>query len=158
MELQGVQDVIKCRAFPLTLGGFTRGWYRQLKPRSISSFKDLTRSFVTQFLGGRDHKKPATHLLTVRQKSDESLRNYVVRFNSEALKVEGYSDDIALTAVMAGLKDEKFLWSLGKKKPATYTELLFRAQNYMSAGELLNARRTSDEGGRSKRSENKKRD
>ena len=66
MELQGVQDAIKCRAFPLTLGGSARAWYRQLKPRSISSFKDLTRSFVTQFLGGRDHKKPATHLLTVR--------------------------------------------------------------------------------------------
>ena len=68
MELQGVRDAIKCRAFPFTLGGPARGWYRQLKPRSISSFKDLTRFFVTQFLGGRDHKKPATHLLTIRQK------------------------------------------------------------------------------------------
>ena len=70
----------------------------------------------------------------------------MVRFNNEALKVEGYSDDIALTAMMAGLKDEKFLWSLGKKTPIKYTELLSRAQKYMSAGELLSARSAPEEG------------
>ena len=79
-------------------------------------------------------------------------------FNNEALKVEGYSDDITLTDMMAGLKDEKFLWSLGKKTPVTYTELLARAQKYMSAGELLSARKAPDEGGISKQSEHKKRD
>lgn len=36
-----------------------------------------------------------------------------------------------------GLRDEQFLWSLGKKAATTYVELLSRAQKYISVGKLL---------------------
>lgn len=54
MELHGVPDAIRCRAFSFSLVGPTKDWFQKLKRRLISSFKELTRAFITQFLGGRD--------------------------------------------------------------------------------------------------------
>lgn len=63
---------------------------------------------MAQFLGVRQHKKLSTHLLLVSQHKDESLRDYVVRFNIEAIQVEGYSDGVVLMAMIVGLKHGKF--------------------------------------------------
>lgn len=67
---------------------------------------------MAQFIRAKQQKKPSTHLLLVTQRADESLVDYAVRFNAEAIQVEGYSDRVALTTIMAGLKLGKFLWSL----------------------------------------------
>lgn len=74
---------------------------------------------MAQFIRAKQQKKPSTHLLSITQRADESLKDYVVHFNADAVQVEGYSDGVALIAIMAGLKLEKFLWSL-KKKPTSY--------------------------------------
>ena len=42
MHLQGVADEIMCRAFPTTLKGAARIWFRHLMPGSISTFKELS--------------------------------------------------------------------------------------------------------------------
>lgn len=84
-------------------------WIRfdhELKGRSIATFQELVRAFIVQFLEGRDHIKPPTYLLTIQQGRNETLREYVARFNSEALQIEGYID--GLRAIVAGLGNEKF--------------------------------------------------
>lgn len=57
----------RCRAFFFTLTGTTKEWYRKLKRRSISLFKELARAFVTQFLGGKDQRKLTTYFLTIKR-------------------------------------------------------------------------------------------
>ena len=42
MHFQGVANEIMCRAFPTTLKGLTRIWFRRLMPNSISTFKELS--------------------------------------------------------------------------------------------------------------------
>lgn len=39
--LQPVNDAIKCRAFPQTLGGMAHRWYSCLQPSSSGSFRNL---------------------------------------------------------------------------------------------------------------------
>ena len=92
-----------CSTFSLTLTGAARKWYRKLKLGSISSFTQLSQMFISQFLGVRDHQLPPTHLLSVKKGNDESLKDYIVHFNKEVVRVENCTDAVALTAIMADL-------------------------------------------------------
>ena len=77
MELHGYQDPVRCRAFSITLKGLALAWFNRLPPSSISSFRELSITFVSHFIGGRTYRKPSYHLLTIKQSSQESLRSYV---------------------------------------------------------------------------------
>ena len=92
MQLHNIPDEVMCRAFPTTLKGSARQWFANLPPASIATFGELSRSFVSHFIGGRRHQKPATHLLSIKQGSSESLRSYLTRFNEEVLQVEEPND------------------------------------------------------------------
>ncbi|MGV8048527.1 hypothetical protein PJP07_30465, partial [Mycobacterium kansasii] len=61
-------DAIMCRAFSLTLADVARLWFKQLKPRSISSFAELSDGFFTNFLGGKKKLKPTAHLNNIVQR------------------------------------------------------------------------------------------
>ena len=52
MHLQGVLDEIMCRAFPTTLKGPARIWFSKILPKSVSSFEELSKLFVNNFIGG----------------------------------------------------------------------------------------------------------
>ena len=69
MELHGYQDLIRCRAFAITLKGPVLAWFNRLPPLSISSFKELSIAFVSHFIGARTYKKPIYHLLTIKKSS-----------------------------------------------------------------------------------------
>ncbi|XP_058075807.1 uncharacterized protein LOC131224301 [Magnolia sinica] len=70
-------------------------------------------------LVGKKSRKPSTHLLTLRQRSGESLKDYISRFNEEALQVDDYSNKMTLSAMINGLKEGRFLFSIGKNPPST---------------------------------------
>ena len=55
MYLQGVPDEIMCRAFPTTLKGPARVWFSKIPPNSVSSFEELSKLFVNNFIGGQRH-------------------------------------------------------------------------------------------------------
>ena len=67
IKLHGYQDPVRCRAFTITLKGPALAWFNKLPPSSVSSFKELSISFVSHFIGARTYKKPGYHLLTIKQ-------------------------------------------------------------------------------------------
>ena len=77
MELHGYQDPVRCRAFAITLKGPTLAWFNRLPPSSVSSFRELSITFVSHFIGARTFKKPGYHLLTIKQSLQESPRSEV---------------------------------------------------------------------------------
>ncbi|XP_058099899.1 uncharacterized protein LOC131244282 [Magnolia sinica] len=141
MQVQSTIDAMMCRAFSITLSGSARSWYRQLKTKSISSFSELNRMFLTQFISGKKSQKLTTHLFTLKQGNKEPLKDYIVRFNEEALLVEDYDDKMTLSAMFSGLTEGKFTFSIGKNPPTTLAELINRAQKYTNAEEFSNSRR-----------------
>ena len=54
MHLQGVPNEIMCRAFPTTLKGPARIWFSKILPNSVSSFKELSKLFFNNFIGGTE--------------------------------------------------------------------------------------------------------
>ncbi|XP_058106283.1 uncharacterized protein LOC131249490 [Magnolia sinica] len=141
MQIQTATDAMMCRGFSITLTGSAWCWYHQLKPNSIGSFVELSRSFLTQFISGKKSRKPNTHLFTIKQELKESLKDYIARFNEKALQVEGYDDKMMLSAMFSGLKEKKFAFSIGKNPPKTLAELITKAQKYTNDNEFSNARK-----------------
>jgi hypothetical protein len=81
LDLHGTPDEVACRAFPLTLSGNARDWFRKLPSNSVDQFKELSKTFLTKFLAFRTRKKPSGYLLRLHQKSNESLKEFMARFN-----------------------------------------------------------------------------
>ena len=52
MHLQGVSNEIMCRAFPTTLKGPAQVWFSKIPPNSVSSFEELSKLFVNNFIRG----------------------------------------------------------------------------------------------------------
>ena len=65
MHLQRVLDEIMCRAFPTTLKGPARVWFSKIPPNSVSSFEELSKLFVNNFIRGQRHKRSSFSLLTI---------------------------------------------------------------------------------------------
>jgi hypothetical protein len=130
MCLQGVLDEIMCRAFPTTLKGSARIWFKKLTPGFVRSFAQLNRSFFNHFIGGQQYGQPTTHLLNVRQKEGETLRSYLTRFNKETLLVDEADDKVILTAFISGLQSRDFLFSVYKDLPTSMAKMMYEAQRY----------------------------
>ncbi|XP_042944808.1 uncharacterized protein LOC122278688 [Carya illinoinensis] len=103
ITLHSFPGEIACWSFPLTLKGKTRGWFGTLKPKSIDSFKELAKQFLTQFMPSRRRRGPATYLLPVKQKEDENLKAYLARFNKERLTTNDQDKKITLAALLGGV-------------------------------------------------------
>ena len=81
MALATNSNELLCLAFPSTLKGPAAQWFHALKPRSVGDFKELSRQFISQFVGMLDRPKPETQLLTVWQRKGESLKDFINQFN-----------------------------------------------------------------------------
>ena len=66
MELHGYQDTVQCRTFAITLKGPALSWFNKLPPSSVSSFRELSIAFVSNFIGARTYRKPSYHLLSIK--------------------------------------------------------------------------------------------
>lgn len=76
--------------------------------------------------------------MLVKQGNDESLKNYIDRFNKDAVRMENYTNIVVLIVIMVGLCLERFHYLLTNNTPRTCTKLLLGAQNYSNVDELTN--------------------
>ena len=116
MHLQGVPDEIMCRAFPTTLKGPTRVWFRKIPPNTVSSFENLSKLFVNNFIGEQRHKRSSSSLLTIEQEENESLHSFITRFNREALTMDKVDDKLLLAAFHNRVNSDLFIHKLYEKE------------------------------------------
>ena len=147
LGLQQPPDEILCRSFPTTLKGAAREWFTKLPASSIDSFEQLSNAFLRHFIGGQRPKRPADHLLTIRQGEKETLRSYIKHFTRETLEVDEADDKVQLTTFKAGLRSRDLVASLAKNPPRTMAEMLLKAQKYMNAEDAMAAIRDDEKPG-----------
>ena len=124
MHLQGVLDKIMCRVFPTTLKGPTRVWFNKLPPNTITSFQELSKLFVNNFVGGQRPKCSLSSLLNIEQGENESLSTFISCFNKEALLVDEMDDKILLATFYNGVSSNLFIHKLYDQEPQTMAELI----------------------------------
>ncbi|GAU40250.1 hypothetical protein TSUD_219610 [Trifolium subterraneum] len=110
LNYQAVRGGIKCRIFPTTL---------------------VEGAMACHFTASRKHPKTEANLEAVRQGPNETLRSYIERFNKEAVQVD-VTDDMKKYLMRKNLRDgTKFKEMVAIEKPATWDEILYKAQTYM---------------------------
>ena len=114
-------------------------------------------AFLHHFIGGQRPKRPADHLLTIRQGEKETLRSYVKRFTRETLEVDEADDKVQLTTFKAGLRSRDLVASLTKNPLKKMAELLLKAQKYMNAEDAVAAIRDDEKPGDKGRKDDERR-
>ncbi|KAM2325203.1 hypothetical protein ACFX1X_024603 [Malus domestica] len=124
MAYQMHTDEKRCLFFPSTFFGGTLNWYYRLPPETIDSFEELRKLFVYQHIFQTDHLHSADDLYTIRQKPDESLREYAGRFSHEYSCCAEADEKTALKAFTAGLRDCFFKYMINFNTWKTYSEVM----------------------------------
>ena len=143
MELHGYQDLVRCRAFAITLKGPTLAWFNRLLPSSISSFRELSIAFVSHFIGARTYRKPSYHLLTIKQSPQENLKSYVQRFNADSLRIDIPDEKFSTTAfiVWLGVQSKDLMFYISKNPQASMAKVLAKAEKYINGEKALLSKR-----------------
>ena len=107
----------------------------------MSSFEDLSKLFVNNFIGGQRNKRSSSSLLTIEQGENESLRSFITRFNREALTVDEVDDKLLLVAFHNWVNSNLFIHKLYEKEPQSMAKLVHLAQNFMNVEDAIIAKK-----------------
>ncbi|XP_015973730.1 uncharacterized protein LOC107496921 [Arachis duranensis] len=136
MNLEGVGDEVRCRAFPVTLAGPAIRWFNGLPQGSIYNFSDISRAFLAQFTTRIAKAKHPINLLGVTQRQGVPTRRYLDRFNDECLEIDGLTDSVASLCLTNGLLNENFRKHLTTKPVWTMHEIQTVAKEYINDEEV----------------------
>ncbi|GAU50666.1 hypothetical protein TSUD_410340, partial [Trifolium subterraneum] len=105
--------------------------WRNLPPGSIDSWEELCRMFTAHFTTSRRHPKTVASLKAIVQGPEESLRNYIERFNKVSVEVEA-TDKMKLYLLEEGLREgTKFQEAVGILEVETLDASFELAQRYI---------------------------
>ncbi|KAL5573698.1 hypothetical protein UlMin_023295 [Ulmus minor] len=122
------REACMCKSFGSSLQGPALQWYTNLANNSISSFAQLTDTFVEQFASSKKLEKLSGDLYRIQQRRTESLRDYVDRFNREKVSIPFYNQETAADAFLKGLLPDGELYKdLTKFNCSTMEDALARA-------------------------------
>ena len=116
-------------------------WFNKIPLYTVSSFEELTKLFVNNFIGGQWHKCSLSNLLIIEQGENESLRSFITHFNGEALTVDEMDDKLLLVAFHNGVNSDLFIHKLYELEPQIMAKLVHSAQNFMNAKDAIIAKK-----------------
>ena len=112
-----------CRYFPVTLRGIAQRWFNGLLSESITSFLQLVELFSTHFVANKRERKASIHIAKIQQAKEEDLKEYVMRFNREAVLISNLQDGIAYTTFLNGLLLGIFKFFLVESKVTVFWQM-----------------------------------
>ena len=104
MLLHGATDGVLCRAFSTTLRKAARLWFSELRPSSVHSFEQLDSQVIAHFISSHRQRRGSDALISIKQKENESLRDFIQRFNAATLEITDLDQTVAMTAMKSRLK------------------------------------------------------
>ena len=95
LQLHNFSDTILCKLFSSSLKGVVKAWFSQFPNGLIHNFQQLSSQFRSHFIANRKTERDCSYLFSIKKKKDESLKDYVMRFNRAKLKVSGVKLKVA---------------------------------------------------------------
>ncbi|XP_021597788.1 uncharacterized protein LOC110604045 [Manihot esculenta] len=108
---------------------------------------DLAGVFINRFIAGVPTKRKTSYLKTVRQRRNKSLREYIARFNLEALQIRKLDEARAIETMQKGTTSLEFFGLLCRKPPTTLVELMKRVKKYIRQDDALTTSRFAKKAG-----------
>ena len=75
--------------------------------------------------------------MAIMQKKGEPIRAYVIRFNTTVLEVRNLDQSVAMATLKGGLQKNDLLFSLKKKYPRNFADMLAWVEGYARAEEAF---------------------
>ncbi|XP_076908462.1 uncharacterized protein LOC143565358 [Bidens hawaiensis] len=97
--------------FALTLTVAAREWFEKLPDGQISSWDDLVKNF-SQFSQQKKHTRDQSEILDVIRRDNESVEDFITRFNDESLNIGGISNDMLRGAFRKNVKCDALIRTL----------------------------------------------
>jgi hypothetical protein len=135
-----VRGAVKCKLFVTTLKRGAVTWFKNLKRNPIDSWSDLCYEFTTHFTASRTQPNTVASLEAIVQGRSEPLRDYIERFNKEAVQVRGADETMKRYLIAKGLREGTYVnKAIHLDCPRTLNEFLEIAKIYIAYEEELYA-------------------
>jgi fructose 1,6-bisphosphatase len=115
---------VKTNFLSTMLTGMIRSWLINLPEGSITLWDQLCTMFIGNLHGMYECPSTAKTLKTIRQKHDESLRDYMKHFCNARNTIPYIQDMEINNAFRDGVNDIKTVEEIIMKKPKTVVDLL----------------------------------
>jgi hypothetical protein len=126
---------VKTNFLHTVLTGAARSCLINLPEASIQSWDQLCAMFIGNFQGTYERPSTAETLKTIKQRHDESLRDYVKCFCNARNAIPHIQDIEIINAFRDGVSDIKTVEEIAMKKPKTVADLLAVADVCIEASE-----------------------
>jgi hypothetical protein len=111
--------------FPMALKDAPRTWLMNLPHESVTSWKDLCRQFVANFMPTYERLATKNDLKAVRQYKGKTLRQYIQHFSQMRNKIPRISNEEVISAFSTGVSDVKMREKLSVNDELTSVVRLF---------------------------------
>jgi len=140
LKYRSVQGAVKCKLFVTTLRRGAVTWFKNLRRNSIDSWSNLFHEFTTHFTTSKTQPKTVASLEAIVQGKSEPLRDYIERFNKEAVEVSGAEDSMKRYLITKGLREGTDVKKAVRlDRPRTLNEFLAITKIYITYEEELYA-------------------
>ncbi|XP_016191750.1 uncharacterized protein LOC107632597 [Arachis ipaensis] len=109
---------------------------------SISRFQQLAKLFEEHFSGFAIYLHDSDYLNTIKQGSNESLKDYMTRFTKVAISIPDLHPEVHLHATKSGLRPGKFQETITVAKPRTLAKFREKAKGQIDIEELRQAQKS----------------
>jgi hypothetical protein len=135
IEAAGGDDRVRANYLPMALSRASRSWLINLPKNTIDSWDKLCTLFNSNFQGTYERPSTAETLKTIKQKSDESLHDYVKRFCNTKNAIPHIQDIEVINAFRNGVTDLKIVEEIAMKKPKIVADLRAVVDEHIEASE-----------------------
>ena len=95
--VQDASDAMWCRVFSATLEGHACAWYSNLAHHSITNFAQVREIFCPLYAPS-EYRRSTMAFVSFKQNQGKSLKDFVSRFNIEALSIKNIDQSVAIVA------------------------------------------------------------
>nr|GEZ21183.1 reverse transcriptase domain-containing protein [Tanacetum cinerariifolium] len=113
-----------CHMFNSTLIGATRGWFDELPPESIDSYKDLKAAFMAYFMQQKKYVKDPVEIHNIKQKDGKTIEDFMKRFKVETGRMKGAPECMRISGFMHGVNNPELTKRLNEHVPKTMKEMM----------------------------------
>ncbi|XP_076951024.1 uncharacterized protein LOC143624190 [Bidens hawaiensis] len=128
-----------CHMFALTFTGAAREWFEKLPYIHIKSWKDFVAKFSQHFSQQKKHTRDSSEILDVVRRNNESIEDFITRFNNESLNIGGVSEDMLRGAFRKNVNSDALIRTLTGRDgmPKSWDEIMTSAKLFARTEKTL---------------------
>ena len=109
----------------------------------IDSFEELRDKFATHFTSRKRYTRQVVKLANIKQRDNKSLQNFMDRFKTESLEIEGTTELMQISSFMHVIKNRQLIERLNNRVPET-TKEMFEITKAFIRGKEASAYQSAD--------------